>query len=165
MAYGPMKRQILGLMGWLGVCFAAAAVGGFASANAAGFYQQLARPEWAPPPWLFAPAWTVLYLLMGVAAWLVWREHGFRRARGTLALFVVQLAVNALWTWLFFVWRLGALAFGEILVLWILILCTIAAFWRVRPLAGALLIPYLAWVTFASALTYAIWRRNPGLLA
>jgi len=77
----------------------------------------------------------------------------------------MQLGVNSLWTWLFFVWRQGALAFGEILILWVLILFTAVAFWRVRPIAGALLIPYLAWVSFASALTYAIWQRNPAVLA
>jgi translocator protein len=77
----------------------------------------------------------------------------------------MQLAVNSLWTWLFFVCRRGALAFGEILILWALILFTAVTFWRVRPIAGTLLIPYLAWVSFASALSYAIWQRNPALLA
>ena len=158
------KKQALGLLGWLAVSFAAAAFGGFASASAGDFYRQLARPDWAPPGWLFGPAWTVLYLLMAVAAWLVWRDGGFRRRGLALTLFLVQLAVNALWTWLFFVWRLGALAFGEILLLWALILGTTIAFRRVRPLAAALLLPYLAWVTFAAALTWAIWKRNPGLL-
>jgi tryptophan-rich sensory protein len=113
---------------------------------------------------LFAPVWTALYLLMGVAAWLVWRARGFRQARAALSLFLIQLAANALWTWLFFVWRLGGLAFAEILVLWILILCTVVAFRRVRSLAAALLLPYLAWVTFASVLTYSVWQRNPGVL-
>jgi len=160
----PMQRQIFGLLGWLAASFAAAALGGFASSNAGDFYQQLTRPAWAPPSWLFAPAWTLLYLLMGVAAWLVWRERGLRGARTALSLFLIQLAVNALWTWLFFVWHLGALALAEILILWALILCTIIAFWRVRAIAGALLIPYLAWVTFAAALTYAVWQRNPALL-
>lgn len=158
------RRQWIGLAGWLLASFAAAAVGGVASANAGGFYQQLARPAWAPPSWLFGPVWSVLYLLMGIAAWLVWRERGFRGARGALTLFVVQLAANALWTWLFFAWRRGALAFGEILLLWALIAATLAAFWRVRPLAGALLVPYLLWVTFATALTLAVWRMNPALL-
>jgi tryptophan-rich sensory protein len=165
MAFGAVQKQFFGLVAWLAVSFAAAALGSFASANAGDFYQQLMRPAWAPPSWLFAPAWTLLYLLMGVAAWLVWRERGFRMARTALALFLIQLGVNALWTWLFFVWRLGALAFGEILVLWALILCTVVAFWRVRPIAGALLIPYLAWVSYASALTYSVWQRNPALLA
>jgi tryptophan-rich sensory protein len=104
--------------------------------------------------------WTVLYAFMGVAAWLVWR----RRAYGPIALFVVQLALNALWTWLFFAWRQGAASFVAIVVLWLLIAATMAAFWRVRRAAAALLAPYLAWVGFAAALTYAVWQRNPGLL-
>ena len=115
------KTKALGLLGWLAVCFAAAALGGFASASAGDFYRQLVRPDWAPPAWLFGPAWTVLYLLMAVSAWLVWRDGGFRRRGVALTLFLVQLAINALWTWLFFVWRLGALAFGEIVLLWALI--------------------------------------------
>ena len=156
-----MRRQALGLLGWLAVSFAAAAVGGYASADAGAFYGRLARPAWAPPGWVFAPVWTVLYALMGVAAWLVWGRHGLRAARLALTLFLVQLAANALWTWLFFAWRLGAAAFGEILLLWGLICWTAVAFWRARPMAGMLLIPYLAWVTFAAVLTHAIWQRNP----
>jgi tryptophan-rich sensory protein len=159
-----MTKQILGLLAWLAISFSAAAVGGLASADAATFYRELARPGWAPPGWLFAPVWSLLYLLMGIAAWLVWRERGFRSASFALSLFLVQLGANALWTWLFFVWHRGAFAFAEILVLWLLILGTVIAFWRVRRLAGALLLPYLGWVTFASALTYSIWKRNPGLL-
>lgn len=165
MTLTPLPRQILGLLGWLAITFAAAALGGFASADAGAFYRELIRPGWAPPSWLFAPAWSLLYLLMGIAAWLIWRKHGFRKAYAALSLYLIQLAANALWTWLFFVWHLGAFAFGEILILWALILCTVVAFWRVRPIAGALLLPYLAWVTFASALTYSVWKRNPGLLA
>lgn len=161
----PVSRQIFGLLGWLAITSAAAAVGAVASADAAGFYQQLVRPAWAPPGWLFAPVWTVLYLLMAVAAWLVWRARGFRRAGLALSLFLVQLAANALWTWLFFVWHLGGLAFAEIIILWVLILGTLITFWRVRPVAGALLVPYLAWVTLASALTFATWRLNPHLLS
>ncbi|TXL68932.1 tryptophan-rich sensory protein [Zeimonas arvi] len=159
-----MRRGLLGLAGWLALAFAAAAIGGIASANAGDFYAQLVRPAWAPPGWLFAPVWTLLYLTMGVAAWLVWREAGFRGARAALTLFVIQLAANALWTWLFFAWRLGGLAFAEVLLLWVLILATVVAFWRVRPLAGALMLPYLGWVSFACALTWATWRLNPGLL-
>lgn len=159
------SKQALGFLGWLAISFAAAAIGGVASANAGEFYQALARPAWAPPAWLFAPVWSVLYLLMGTAAWLVWRKQGFHGAGMALLLFLIQLAVNALWTWLFFVWHRGALAFIEIVILWALILATIVAFWRVRPLAGILLLPYLAWVTFAAALTYATWRLNPQLLA
>lgn len=159
-----VSKQILGLAGWLLLSFAAAGIGAVASANAGEFYQQLARPDWAPPGWLFGPVWSVLYLLMGIAAWLVWRERGFGHARAALILFLVQLAANALWTWLFFSWQLGALALIEILILMLLIVATMVAFWRIRPLAGALLIPYLAWVTFAVALTFATWRLNPQIL-
>jgi benzodiazapine receptor len=106
----------------------------------------------------------VLYFLMGIAAWLVWRARGFSGACTALSLFVIQLAANALWTWLFFAWQQGALAFAEILALWILIAATTAAFWRVRPLAGALLLRYLTWAAFASVLTFATGQRNPHIL-
>jgi len=155
--------QVLGLIGWLAVAFATAAVGAAASIQAATFYAQLVRPSWAPPGGVFAPVWTMLYTLMGVAAWLVWREGG-KRTRIPLALFVIQLAANALWSWLFFGWHLGAWASAEVLVLLALIAATLAAFWRVRALAGMLLVPYLAWVAFASALTWSVWRGNPGAL-
>ena len=161
----PTSRQILGLLGWLLVCFATAALGGLGSVHAGAFYQALVRPPWAPPGWLFGPVWTLLYLCMAIAAWLVWRERGFAGARSALSLFLIQLALNGLWTWLFFVWHLGALAFIEVLILWVLILSTIIAFWRIRPVAGVLLLPYLAWVSFASALTLAVWRGNPDILA
>jgi tryptophan-rich sensory protein len=157
-------RQALGLLAWLALTFAAAALGAVASADAGSFYGQLARPDWAPPGWLFAPVWTALYVLMAIAAWLVWRERLHDETRVALSLYLVQLAANALWTWLFFAWRQGAAAFGEILVLWLLIAATMAHFWRIRPIAGALLAPYLAWVTFATALTFSVWKRNPAML-
>jgi translocator protein len=159
------RRQVLGLAAWLAASYAAAAIGGLASAGAEGFFSQLDRPAWAPPSWLFAPVWTVLYLMIGLSAWLVWRERGFGGARGALGLFVVQLCANALWTWLFFALRLGAAAFAEILLLWLLIAATLVLFWRLRPLAGALLVPYLLWVTYAAALTYSLWQRNPEWLS
>lgn len=158
-------KQARGLFGWLLVSFAAAAVGAVASTRSGEFYNQLIRPEWAPPAWLFAPVWTVLYAFMGIAAWLVWRERGWRGARTALILFIVQLAANALWTWLFFAWRLGAWSFWEIVLLWALIAATTIAFWRVHRVAGGLLLPYLAWVTYAASLTNAIWRMNPGMLS
>ncbi len=160
----PRSGQLRALVGWLLLSFVAAAVGGFASANAASFYGQLTRPGWAPPAWLFGPAWTVLYLMMAVAAWLVWREGGWHGARTALTLFVVQLVANGLWSWLFFAWHRGALAFADVVVLWLLIVATIAAFWRVSPLAAVMLVPYLAWVTYAAALTLAVWRLNPSIL-
>ena len=165
----PRRHPWWALAGWIGVAAAAGAVGGVASRNAGEFYAALVRPDWAPPAWLFGPVWTVLYLLMGVAAWLVWRRWpstaaGSAARRLGLAMFVVQLALNALWTWLFFAWRQGGAAFGEIGLLWVAVAITIWLFGRVRPLAAWCLVPYLAWVSFAMALTWAVWRRNPGLL-
>jgi translocator protein len=157
-------RQAIGLAAWLLLTFAAAAAGGLASARAGEFYAELMRPEWAPPGWLFGPVWTTLYVLMGVSAWLVWRARGFAGARAALLLFIAQLGANALWTWLFFVWRLGAIAFAEILLLWAMIAVTMVLFWRVSRVAAALLVPYLAWVSFAVALDYTVWRLNPALL-
>ena len=158
------NRQLLGLAGWLVASFIAAAIGAAASIQAGAFYARLVRPDWAPPANVFGPVWTVLYLLMGLAAWLVWREGGFRARRLALSLFLVQLAVNALWSWLFFGWHLGALAFADIVLLWGLLVATLVAFWRVRPVAGALLVPYLLWVSFATALSYSVWQHNPQLL-
>jgi tryptophan-rich sensory protein len=164
MARLSMSRQLIGLAGWLVIAFVAAAIGAAASVEAASFYRQLVQPEWAPPSWLFGPVWTALYALMGVAAWLVWRTDGLRAARGALALFLFQLALNALWSWLFFGWHRGALAFADVVLLWILIVATVIAFWRLRALAGALLLPYLLWVSFASVLNYVVWRLNPHIL-
>ncbi len=158
------KNQIIGLVGWLVISFIAAGIGAAASVQASSFYAELVRPSWAPPSAVFGPVWTVLYALMGIAAWLVWRAKGFRAARASLVLFLVQLAVNALWSWLFFGWHLGAPAFADILLLWLLIVTTLALFWRVRLLAGVLLIPYLLWVSFASVLCYSVWQLNPQFL-
>jgi benzodiazapine receptor len=154
--------QIIGLLGWLLVVFAAAAVGAVASVDAASFYAQLSKPSWAPPAWLFGPVWSVLYSLMGVAAWLVWRSSGTHKA--ALGLFVAQLAANALWSWLFFGWNRGALAAMEVLVLLGLIGCTAVAFWRSSRVAALLLVPYLMWVSFASVLTWSVWQSNPSFL-
>ena len=159
------QKQILGLIGWLVVSFAASAFGAVASIEAKSFYSQLIQPNWAPPSGVFGPVWTVLYTLMGIAAWLVWRSGGFRSNRQALTLFLLQLVSNALWSWLFFAWHLGALALADIVVLWILIVATLVYFWRVRPLAGGLLIPYVLWVSFASALNYSLLRLNPEVLS
>lgn len=159
-----MPKDLLGLIAWLAVGFAAAGIGGAASIDAGSFYARLSRPDWAPPSCVFGPVWTALYTLMSIAAWLVWRVRGLRGARGPLILYLVQLALNAIWSWLFFVWHLGGLAFADTLLLWAAILGTTAAFWRVRKLAGALLIPYLLWVGFASVLNYSLWQLNPQTL-
>jgi tryptophan-rich sensory protein len=159
-----VSKQILGLFGWLAVTSIAAAVGAFASAHAASFYGELTRPSWAPPASWFGPVWSVLYVLMALAAWVVWRVPLGTRTRAPIALFLVQLAVNSLWSWLFFAWRLGGLAFTDIVILLALIVATLLSFWRVKRLAGALLLPYFCWVSFATALTWSVWQNNPTLL-
>ena len=154
----------LALALWVATCAAAGGIGAIASAKAPEFYAALVKPSWAPPAEVFGPVWTLLYMAMAVAAWLVWRERGWARARGALGLFVLQLGLNALWSWLFFGWHRGGLAFADILVLLALIVATTAAFARIRRLAAWLMAPYLAWVSFAAALNYSVWQRNPQLL-
>lgn len=157
---GPITKYWLGLIGWLMASLATGAVGALATRNAREFYGALAKPPWAPPGWLFGPVWTTLYLMMGVAAWLVWRRAGWDGAAVALSLYVGQLLCNALWSWLFFAWRRADLAFADIVLLAGLIVATALAFARVRMLAAVLLLPYLAWVSFATALTLALWRLN-----
>lgn len=146
-------------------CFSAAGIGALATSDAAAFYAGLTLPGWAPPASLFGPVWTVLYALMAVAAWLVWRHREeSAHAIPALRLFAVQLVVNAFWSWTFFAWHLGGLAVLTIVTLLVLVVLTLRAFHRVHPPAAFLLVPYAAWVTFATALALAAWRLNPTLL-
>jgi len=154
-------KQITGLVCWLVLSYATSAIGALGSMQAQSFYGQLNQPAWAPPAWLFGPAWTLLYTLMAIAAWLVWRQGGFRAQRRAMSLFLAQLILNALWSWIFFSWQLGGAAFAEIILLWLLIVATTVSFWRVKPVAGLLMTPYLLWVSFASALNLALWQMNP----
>ncbi|MFN4090739.1 MAG: TspO/MBR family protein [Alphaproteobacteria bacterium] len=126
------------------------------------WYQSLERPAWTPPRWAFPVVWPILYVMMSVAAWLVWRRAGWDRGGFALGLFGVQFVVNAAWTWVFGGLKSLSGAFWWILLLWILIAATIMAFRRHSGVAAALLLPYLAWVTFAAALSYAIWQLNAG---
>ncbi|MBT8147087.1 MAG: tryptophan-rich sensory protein [Gammaproteobacteria bacterium] len=158
------SNNLRGLIRWLVLAFVAAAIGGLGSANAPDFYGQLTLPDWAPPAWLFGPVWSVLYLMMGIASWLVWRRGGFSRARPALVIYIVQLGLNTLWSWLFFAWQSGLLAFVEILLLWMLIVATLIAFYRISRPAALLLLPYLLWVSFAAALAWNSWQMNPVLL-
>jgi tryptophan-rich sensory protein len=163
----------LALIGWIALCYAAAAAGAvFTTGN---WYAILNKPTWSPPGWLFGPVWTLLYTMMGVSAWMVWKGRGTaspergaaatpeRRAAATpLRVFLIQLALNAIWTPLFFGARQIGFAFIEIIVLWCAILATIIAFRRVSTTAAWLLVPYLLWVTFASVLNGALWWMNRG---
>ncbi|GLU48017.1 TspO/MBR family protein [Nocardiopsis ansamitocini] len=148
-----------------GVAFGAAVlatalIGGLASANAGQVYNALTLPSWAPPQWLFGPAWTVLYILIAIAGWLVWRASGWRGAATALTVYAVQLVLNALWTPLFFGAGLYGLALAEIGLLWLTVVATIVLFRRHSTVATALLVPYIAWVTYAGALNFAIWQLN-----
>ncbi len=163
MSLSPL-RQGLGLLLSCLLTLSVGALGALGSLSARELYQGLQRPEWAPPGWLFGPVWTTLYLAMGVAAWLVWRRAGFTAARGPLVLFLLHLLPNALWSWLFFAWQQGAWAMVDILLLWGLIVALLWQFGRLSRPAAWLLAPYLAWVTFASALCYAVWQANPAAL-
>ena len=160
----------LALIGWIALCYAAAAAGAvFTTGN---WYAILNKPTWSPPGWLFGPVWTLLYTMMGVSAWMVWGqgrgdapERGAGRGRGDaspLRVFLIQLALNAVWMPLFFGARQIGFAFIEIIVLWVAILATIIAFRRVSATAAWLLVPYLLWVTFASVLNGALWWMNRG---
>ena len=151
----------LALAGWVALCAITGAIGAVASIDAKEFYATLDQPAWAPPAAVFGPVWTLLYVSMAWAAWLIWRERGFARARGALGLFVSQLALNALWSWLFFAWHRGAFAFVDIVALLALIVATVVSFAKIRKLAAWLLAPYLAWVSFATLLSYSVWQRNP----
>ena len=154
-------RRSLGLAGWLLLTFAAAAIGNLATAtNVGAWYHQIARPTWTPPDWIFGPVWTALYLMMAIAAWLVWRPAGFAAARWPLGLFLVQLVLNSLWSVLFFGLQRPDLAAAEIVLLWLAIFATLIAFWKRSNAAGWLLGPYLAWVTFAALLNFEIARLN-----
>jgi tryptophan-rich sensory protein len=162
--YTP-RQSALGLAAWLGVTFAAAAVGAAGSSSAREFYGMLLdRPPWAPPGWLFGPVWTLLYALMAVAVWRVWQHGGWRRQRGALVLYLLQLGVNALWSWLFFAWRLGMWACVDIALLSGLVAVMIAVFAQRSRLAPWLLAPYLAWLAYAGALCVRLWRTNSDLL-
>lgn len=150
-------QRIVAIVLCFGLPFVAAAVGGIASANAPEAYSQLQQPAWAPPSWLFGPVWTLLYLMMGAAAYLVWRRAGWN---GALIFFFVHLLFNALWSWLFFAWSLGMWSVADIVVLWLMIAALIAMFGKIDRRAAALLVPYLLWVTYATALNVTLWQRN-----
>ena len=147
---------------FIAICFLAAGAGAIiVSTSVNSWYPTLHKPSWNPPAWVFGPVWTFLYLMMAVAAWLIWRLRGFANGAGALKLFALQLALNAAWSPLFFGLRNPLAAFLDIVPLWAAILATLISFWRISPVAGALLVPYWLWVSFATALNFTIWRINP----
>jgi tryptophan-rich sensory protein len=146
----------------IAVCFAAAALGSyFTNHSIATWYAALNKPAFSPPNWLFGPVWTILYLMMAVAAYLVWQKGlGDKRVRLALGVFLVQLALNSLWSIVFFGWHSLWGAYAVIILLWLTLLWTIVQFFRLSPLAGWLLIPYILWVSFASVLNLAVAILN-----
>lgn len=159
MPTGTTKKQWLMLAGLILLCLAVGSIGGFASASAIdGWYRTLAKPWWNPPDWVFGPVWTVLYIMMAVAAWLVWKTGD--RVGPALTLFFVQLALNLAWTFIFFSAEQPGLALVEIVFLWLSVLFTMLAFFGRQTTAGWLFVPYLAWVSFAGILNLAIWWLN-----
>ena len=156
-------NQRLVLAGFVGLCLAVGALGGWAtSSSVADWYPTLNKPAWNPPAWVFGPVWTVLYVMMGVAAWLVWKQgKGSVKGSGpALGWFFVQLALNGLWSFLFFGARSPGLAFLEILLLWAALAMTIYAFFQRSKPAGLIMLPYIGWVSFAAFLNFSIWRLN-----
>jgi benzodiazapine receptor len=147
------------LVVWVGLCFVVAFL---ASRYQPGiWYEGLIKPGWTPPNWVFAPVWSLLYLLMGIAAWLIWKQGGFAAAAWPLGFFLLQLILNGLWSWLFFGRHLIGAAMIDIGLLWVAILITMILFWNRQPAAGIMFLPYLLWVSYASTLNFALWRLNP----
>lgn len=151
-------KNWLALVGWIALSLGA---GLFGSQFQPGpWYLSLDRPPWTPPNWLFGPVWTTLYVLMGVAAWRIWVRRGVDGARAALGAFLVQLILNALWSWIFFGLHMTGVAAIEIAALLVAIIITTVLFWRIDRIAGLLLTPYIVWVSYATALNVSIWLRN-----
>lgn len=142
--------------------FAAGAIGSYFTADAvATWYTTLTKPTFSPPNWLFGPVWTLLYILMGIALFLVWKKYSSsEQARESVWLFIIHLVINSLWSIVFFGWQNPENAFFVIIFLWLFIALLIWRFYQINKKAGLLLIPYFLWVSFASVLNYAIWILN-----
>ena len=155
------SRSWLSLTAFLAVCLGIAAAGGAVTAKSVGtWYQTLNKPPFTPPDWLFAPVWTMLYIGIAIAGWRVWTAGRRAGTRGAMTTYSVQLALNLAWSFIFFgIHRIGA-ALADILLLLVAIGVNSASFRRIDRLAGWLLAPYAAWVAFASALNFALWRLN-----
>jgi translocator protein len=157
------KGLLSGLIVTYGATMLAAVIGSAASITAPEVYRRLEQPAWAPPASVFGPVWTLLYVMMATAAWMIYRSDAPKR-RLLIGIFLGQLCLNALWSWTFFKWGSGVGSVSTIVALWFAILVTLIGFWRVKVFAGALMLPYLAWVTFASFLNWTLWQLNQSVL-
>lgn len=155
------RRPVLSLLCWFALCYAAGALGSLFTIQAVPtWYAGLVKPSWNPPAWVFGPAWTLLYIMMSVAAWMIWRrEHSAARSRA-LHWFMLQLLLNAMWSPVFFGCHSPLAGLVIIVALWLAIVVTLVLFWRQSSPAAAWLVPYLAWVSFATALNFAVWKLN-----
>lgn len=154
-------RDLMGLGLFAAICLAISAIGGWVTAQSVGdWYQALQKPDFSPPDWIFAPVWTLLYLMIALSGWRVWRRHGLAGARAAMTAYGAQLTLNLAWSFLFFGGHMIGFALAEILVLLGAIGVNAWLFWRVDRLAGWLLVPYAAWVAFACVLNLALWRLN-----
>ena len=151
--------SLVALLGFIAACFVVALTGSFFRPGV--WYERLVKPSWRPPNWLFAPVWTVLYFMIAISGWLVWREAGFSGAALALTVYAIQLVLNAAWTPIFFGLHRAGLGLLDIVLVWLSIVATIWLFYPIHAGAALLLLPYLLWVTFAAALNFAIWRLNP----
>lgn len=152
------KSPLLGLVGWILICFSAAFTGMLIRPDE--WYANLDKPSWNPPSWVFGPVWLTLYFMMAFSVWMVWKRGGWGEQRKPLICFVTQLVLNAAWTPLFFGLHKPELALINILLLGLAIIITMITFWRVNSTAAYLLAPYLVWVGFASYLNYTLWVMN-----
>lgn len=155
------RRSVIGLAGFALAVFAAASLGGyFTSASVGSWYQQLNKPSFNPPGWVFGPVWTVLYILIAIAGWLVWNRHGFSGAPVALWLYFTQLALNAAWSFFFFYAQNPGAAFIELVVLNVFIILTVTMFFKKHKTAALIMLPYLAWTLFAAVLNLSLWQLN-----
>jgi translocator protein len=154
-------RQVIGLVVSVALCLGCAGIGSLLTLpSISTWYTTIRKPTWNPPNWLFGPVWTLLYLSMAVAAWLVWRQSETHSVGFALTLFAIQLALNLAWSAIFFHYHQIGAAVVDVVVLWIFILATTLAFSKIALAASWLMVPYLAWVTFASILNATVWRLN-----
>ncbi|MEJ2354885.1 MAG: tryptophan-rich sensory protein [candidate division WOR-3 bacterium] len=154
--------EVLILFSSIIICQLAGIIGSiFTTPAIPTWYANINKPTFRPPNWVFAPVWTTLFLLMGIALFLIWRKGlNEKDIKIAIAVFAFQLVLNTLWSFLFFGLKSPFAAFIEIIFLWVAILASIILFFRISRLAGALLIPYILWVSFASILNFSIWRLN-----
>ncbi|MCR9119550.1 MAG: tryptophan-rich sensory protein [bacterium] len=153
--------SLLVFVGLIVICFAASAIGAWATFEGLrDWYPELQKPSFNPPNWIFGPVWSTLYFMMAVSAWMVWLAAGFKGAKLAMTMFFVQLALNVAWSWIFFFAQQPGWAVVEIVLLWAAILATIVLFFPKSRIAAAMLCPYLAWVSFATVLNASIWWLN-----